>query len=312
MPLDALIPVVIAHRGASGYVPEHTLVAKGMAHAMGADFLEQDVVATKDHQPIVMHDVHLDTVSDVAQRFPDRKRSDGRFYAIDFTLAEIKQLSLHERRNLSSGKPVFPKRYAGTLANFQIPTLAEEIDFIQSLNQSSGRTAGIYPEIKAPAWHRQQGCDLSAIVLKTLSQFGYQRKQDLCYLQCFDEFEVRRIRDELKYQGLLIQLIGSGHDEVSGTDYNRLKSPAGLADLRDTADGIGPNLNDIVRWDSQGKVTLTELVEHAHDQRLAVHPWTVREDALPKHCPSLHALIQALATAKIDGVFADQPDKVNP
>ena len=90
-------PIVIAHRGASGYLPEHTLAAKAVAHAQGADFIEQDVVLTRDDQPIVLHDVHLDTVTDVAQVFPGRKRGDGRYYAIDFTLEEIQRLRVTER-----------------------------------------------------------------------------------------------------------------------------------------------------------------------------------------------------------------------
>ena len=96
-------PIVIAHRGASGYLPEHTLAAKAMAHAMGADFLEQDVVLTADGVPIVLHDIYLEATTDVEQRFPDRSRPDGRFYAIDFTLAEIRTLSAHERTTRSRG-----------------------------------------------------------------------------------------------------------------------------------------------------------------------------------------------------------------
>ncbi|MEW6710741.1 MAG: glycerophosphodiester phosphodiesterase family protein, partial [Candidatus Riflebacteria bacterium] len=94
---QALKPINIAHRGASGYLPEHTLPAKALAHGMGADYIEQDLVLTKDGHPIVVHDIHLDTVTDVATRFPERKRDDGRFYAIDFTLAEIKTLKVTER-----------------------------------------------------------------------------------------------------------------------------------------------------------------------------------------------------------------------
>ena len=86
--------IVIAHRGASGYLPEHTLAAKAMAHGMDVDYIEQDVVLTKDGVPVVLHDHYLDTVTDVAKQYPDRKRSDGRYYAIDFTLQEIKSLVL--------------------------------------------------------------------------------------------------------------------------------------------------------------------------------------------------------------------------
>ena len=104
-------PLVIAHRGASGYLPEHTLAAKAMAHGQGADFIEQDLVLTKDNVPVVLHDVHIDTVTDVAKVFPERKRADGRFYALDFTVAELKRLRLSERFNAKTGARVFPGRF---------------------------------------------------------------------------------------------------------------------------------------------------------------------------------------------------------
>ena len=146
-------PIVIAHRGACGYVPEHTLEAASMAHAMQVDFIEQDVVLSKDNIPVVLHDIHLDTVTDVAQKFPGRARSDGRFYAIDFALDEIKQLFVHERISLKTGKAVFPNRFDASKALFRVPTLEEEIELIKGLNAATGRDIGIYVEIKKPAWH---------------------------------------------------------------------------------------------------------------------------------------------------------------
>lgn len=92
MAAEVKVPIVIAHRGASGYLPEHTLAAKALAHAQGADYLEQDLVLSKDGVPVVLHDIHVDAVTDVAEKFPTRKRADGRYYAIDFTVAELKQL----------------------------------------------------------------------------------------------------------------------------------------------------------------------------------------------------------------------------
>ena len=310
MTTSAARPIVIAHRGASGYVPEHTLVAKGIAHAMGADFLEQDVVATKDHHPVVLHDTHLDTVTNVARRFPGRSRPDGRYYAIDFTLAELKTLDVVERFDRRSGRNVFPGRYSGGAGGFQICTLDEEIRFIQNLNRTTKRDAGIYPEIKQPSWHREEGCDLSKIVLESLNRFGYREQNDNCYLQCFDEFEVRRIREELSYQGRLIQLVGDGHDARSGTDYSRMKTPEGLADLAKVVDGIGPNLAAIVRWDDSETASVTDLVTDAHRFGLAVHPWTVRADDLPKGCATLEQLIDTLRQEKVDGLFSDHPDQV--
>ena len=99
--------IVIAHRGASGYLPEHTLPAIAMAHGQGADYLEQDLVLSKDGVPMVLHDIHIDTVSDVAKRFPDRRRADGRYYALDFTVAELKQLAVSERFDPKTGAAVF-------------------------------------------------------------------------------------------------------------------------------------------------------------------------------------------------------------
>ena len=302
--------LIIAHRGASGYVPEHTLIAKAMAHAMGADYLEQDLVATKDGQAVVLHDVHIDTVTNVADRFPTRRRDDGRFYAIDFTVKELRSLRVFERFDHQTGKAVFPRRYPKGEGDFRITTFDEEIRFIQNINQTTGRIAGVYPEIKQPAWHREQGCDLSAIVLKSLHRYGYSQPDSRCYLQCFDEFEVQRIRSELGYVGKLIQLIGRGHDELSGTDYNRLRTPEGLAALHGVVNGIGPAMDLVLSWDESGGAVKTDLVEEAHRFDMEVHPWTVRADQLPARCPSLDALMSALRSTRVDGVFTDHPDRV--
>ena len=148
---------VIAHRGACGYLPEHTLEAKAYAHALGADYIEQDIVATRDDELIVMHDIHLDRVTNVAERYPDRGREDGRFYVRDFDLEEIRSLVAWERRAADGVTAVFPNRFPTGVGAFRVPTLREEIKFIQGLNHSTGRQVGIYPEIKRPQWHRDEG-----------------------------------------------------------------------------------------------------------------------------------------------------------
>jgi glycerophosphoryl diester phosphodiesterase len=147
-------PIVIAHRGASGYLPEHTLEAVAAAHAQGADYIEQDVVLSKDLVPVVLHDVEVDAVTDVARKFADRKRPDGRYYAIDFTLAELKALEVNERVDVRSGRPAIPGRFPLGKGTFRIPTLDEELDLIAGMNASTGRRAGVYLEIKSPSWHR--------------------------------------------------------------------------------------------------------------------------------------------------------------
>ena len=296
--------IVIAHRGASGYLPEHTLEAVAVAHAMGADYLEQDVVLTRDGVPIVLHDIHLETVTDVASRFPERKREDGRYYAIDFTLAEVKQLRVHERTSLGSGQPVFPGRFPLGAASFAIPTLEEELQLVRGLNKSTGREAGVYPEIKEPAWHRKQGRDISPIVLELLARYGYKTKADRVYLQCFDFDEVRRIRGELGYRGRLVQLIGDT------PDFNRLRTPAGLKEVARVADGIGPPLQQVISGRTAEGHQVTDLVRDAHAAGLVVHAYTFRADALPDFAASMEELLRAFFdVAQVDGVFADQPDR---
>ena len=132
-------PLVIAHRGASGYLPEHTLEAKAVAHAQEADFVEQDVVLSRDDVPVVLHDLYLDAVSDVAEVYPGRSRDDGRFYALDFTLAELRRLRLSERLDPRTGRQLHPGRFPAGTGRFQIVTLAEELEFLAGLDRSTGQ-----------------------------------------------------------------------------------------------------------------------------------------------------------------------------
>lgn len=299
--------IVIAHRGASGYLPEHTLPAIAMAHAMGADYLEQDVVLSKDDVPVVLHDIHIDTVTDVAKRFPARKREDGRFYAIDFAVAELKQLNASERFDPRTGIAVFPKRFPVGKGSFQIPTLEEELQLIQGLNTSTGREAGVYPEVKEPAWHRAQGRDISKVVLDLLSRYGYRTKADQVFVQCFDDAEVKRIRTELGYKGHLVQLIEGSRPLLD--EHARLRTPAGLAEIAKVADGIGPALPDVITRGAGGALVPTTLVRDAHAAGLVVHPYTFRADALPAGVASLDDLLRvAVVDIGIDGFFTDHPD----
>lgn len=287
-------PVVIAHRGASGYLPEHTLEAKAMAHAMGADFIEQDVVLTSDDVPVVMHDIHLDTISDVAQRYPGRHRADGRWYALDFTLAEIRQLRASERFSEKTGKQVYPMRFPKGASTFQIPTLEEELQLIAGLNHSTGRKAGIYTEIKQPKWHRDEGHDISAIVLPILRRHGYATKEDACFLQCFEFEEVKRIRTELGWQGRLVFLMGSFK---KGAKVEKEKPS--LTQIAAVADGIGPAIS----------ADMARVAAEAHAAGLLVHPYTLRIDDLPKWAGSPDALMKLLiGDARVDGLFTDFPD----
>ena len=303
-------PIVIAHRGASGYLPEHTLPAKAYAHAIGVDFLEQDVVLTRDDVPIVLHDIHLDTVSDVATTFPGRQREDGRFYAIDFTWDEVQQLHACERFNAKTLKAVFPTRFPIGPPSFAIPSFEQELNFIAGLNASTGRNVGIYSEIKQPAFHRQAGKDISRIVLETIEKTGWASDKNLIYVQCFEAPETRRLREELGCQLPLIQLL-------DGDPWDDLVKPGRVADLdqalqqvREYADGIGPSLSQLLlARDPDGFLRTSPLVEAAHKLELKVHPWTIRRDALPKEVDSLDSLHEVLfKQLGVDGAFSDFPD----
>jgi glycerophosphoryl diester phosphodiesterase len=302
--------LIIAHRGACGYLPEHTLEAKAFAYALGADYLEQDVVATRDNKLVVLHDIHLDRVTNVAARFPDRKRTDGRFYARDFDLAEIKSLNVWERRKVDGKTPVFPKRFPTGLGNFQVPTLQEEIALVQGLNRSTGRDIGIYPEIKRPAWHRDDGVDLSALVLQALDESGYKSRDDKVYLQCFDAMEVRRIREDLGCKLKMVQLIDADSSGESGPDYEALMTAAGLAQLAEIVQGVGPWIGHLIRMaDIDGHPVSTGLVSAAHAAGLQVHPFTFRADQLAPGFETLTEMVRWFVDElKIDGLFTDFTD----
>jgi len=303
--------LVIAHRGASGYLPEHTLEAKALAYGMGADYLEQDVVATRDDELVVIHDIHLDRVSNVAEKFPQRKRDDGRYYVRDFDLAEIRTLRAWERRNDDGISPVFPKRFPTGQGTFKIPTLREEIKLVQGLNKSTGRSVGIYVEIKRPAWHKAEGVDISPILLQLLDDVGYRTRQDKIYVQCFDPDEVRRIRHELDCELKLTQLMDNSEWGDYFPEHDFLLTPEGLEQLKKTVDGIGPWLGYVVGMaEVDGRLVSTGLVSNAHAAGLQVHPWTFRADQLAPGFDSLQEMIRWFVDElAIDGVFTDFPDR---
>jgi len=304
--------LVIAHRGASGYLPEHTLEAKAMAYAMGADYIEQDVVMTKDDQLIVLHDITLDRTTDVDELYPDRIRADGRFYAIDFTLAEIKRLSASEGFRIIDGEKEqgFPARFPMGTSTFRVPTLQEEIELIQGLNKSTGKNVGIYPEIKSPEFHRDAGKDISTAVVKVLKEYGYTSKQDRIFLQTFSFGELKIIHEEvLPAAGIDLKLVML----LSNTeDYPWMFQDGGMETLAAMADGVGPAHPMVVAGDSiKGNIKVTGLVAAAHEAGMQVHPYTYRKDKgqVPPYANSYDDLLEIhFFNAEIDGVFTDFPD----
>ncbi len=303
--------LVIAHRGASGYLPEHTLAAKTLAFEMGADYLEQDIVASRDDELLVLHDVHLDRVSDVALKFPDRHRDDGRYYARDFDLEEIKQLNAWERMN-ADGTAVYPDRYPARSGDFRINTLAEELELVGSLNRQHDRNAGVYPEIKRPAWHKSEGVDIAPLLLEQLQAAGYEGREDPVFVQCFDAEEVRRLKHDLQCPYRLIQLIGDNSWGEAPTDYDALRSADGIAGVADVADGIGPHLSHLAELETvDGVPVVSALAGLAGEAGLLMHPYTFRADDVPPGFAGFDDLVQFFVRdVGVDGLFTDFPDRV--
>jgi glycerophosphoryl diester phosphodiesterase len=296
-------PIVIAHRGASGYLPEHTLAAKALAHGMGADFLEQDVVATRDSQLVVLHDLYLDNVSDVARRFPGRHRGDGRHYVVDFDLAELRTLTIFERRASGTAVAKYASRFPADVGLFGVATLAEELRLVRGLNRSTGRSAGIYPEIKEPTWHRRHGIDLAKLLVAELRAFGYSSAEDAAFVQCFDTAELARLKQELGCQLRLIQLVAPDAESA------HLLTPAGLRGVASYAYGLGPHYSQLVEEDGPRRPAPSALTRLAHDAGLRLHAYTFRRDDLPGYARTLEELLEFfIGEVGVDGVFCDHPD----
>lgn len=300
---------IIAHRGASAYLPEHSMAAKLMAYGMGADYLEQDIVASRDGELLVLHDIYLDFVSDVAARFPDRARADGHYYCIDFDLDEIRSLRCGERIDPATGEAVYPSRFPPGVGDFRVSTLDEEIRVVRALNRATGRQVGIYPEIKDPAWHRENGVELGDRLLAVLEGHGYLKKNQRIFIQCYDYKELIRVREKAGPAVPTIQLIGS-------RDLEGISPPETGERLREIAayaTGIGPSLSLVYLGPGPGGAPrLSTLVGAAHDVGLVVHPYTFRADALPPGIGDFEALIGLFVERLgVDGLFTDFPDRVS-
>jgi glycerophosphoryl diester phosphodiesterase len=265
--------LVIAHRGASGYLPEHTLEAYALAYAQGADLIEPDVVLSRDGVLVCNHDIHMGQTTDVAERFPDRRRADGRYYFIDFTVAELKTLAVKGRNDAAE-------------PGYQIPTLAEMLAMISRLNERSGRAVGTIPEPKSPAWHREQGQPIEAKLLEQYAALGYTRRTDPAIVQCFELDSLRRMRNELKSDLRLVYLLGQSPDDRT------------LDELATFADGIGPAAK-LIENDGQS-IANNSLVRRAHERRLKVYPYTFGTDEASTR--------RFFWIYGVDGLFSDFPD----
>jgi glycerophosphoryl diester phosphodiesterase len=257
-------PLVIGHRGAAGYLPDHTLEGYALAIERGADYIEPDLVATKDGHLIARHEPNITGTTDVATRpeFTNRRRLKANntavsvdgvleegWFAFDFTLAEIKTLRaiqpLGERSPLFNGK-------------FQIPTLDEVIKLAKRKTRESGRTIGVYPETKHPTFHAQRGLALEDRLLAVLSRHGWNHRKAPVFIQSFETANLKYLRS--KTQVKLVQLVDADDIAADGTItyappfdkpydwvvsgraglFADLVTPSGLAEVRTYADGIGP------------------------------------------------------------------------
>jgi glycerophosphoryl diester phosphodiesterase len=325
-------PIVIAHRGASGYRPEHTLASYQLAMEMGADFVEPDLVSTADGVLVCRHENEISGTTDVSQRaeFLDRrtmKEIDGvpvtGWFTEDFTFQELRTLWAIERL------PELRPDAAHFDGRFDVPTLDELIALVQRESTARGRTIGIYPETKHPSYFRSIGLALEEPLLAALQRAGWTERDAPVYIQSFETENLRMLRGMTKVR--LIQLLeatGQPYDFTRGGDprtYPDLATPAGLAEIAGYADGIGPSKALLIPRDADGRLAApAPLVADAHAAGLAVHPWTFRcenvflpadfqaGDPTAPDFLRLHgdadAELAAFFAAGVDGVFADFPD----
>ena len=318
--LDGQPPIVIAHRGASGERPEHTIAAYRLAIEQGADFIEPDLVLTKDGVLVARHENEISETTDVADRpeFAERKTTktiDGGkatgWFTEDFTLAELKTLRARER---------LPKlRSTDYDDQFEIPTFEEILTILTEVNRGREKPVGIYPETKHPSYFASIGLPHEAPLLALLDRFGYRGRNAPVYIQ---SFEVRNLMDLRAKSDLpLIQLLDAegGPPDMPETSYAAMTSPAGLKSVASYADGIGPNKAMVIPRGALGSLAEpTSLVRDAHAAGLKVHPWTFRRENYflplgdkggvnPAGHGDLGAEIAAYLRTGIDGLFSDNP-----
>jgi glycerophosphoryl diester phosphodiesterase len=306
-------PLIIAHRGASGERPEHTLLSYRLAIAEGADFIEPDLVVTKDGQFVARHENEIAGTTDVANRpeFAGRKTTkviDGQsitgWFTEDFTLAEIKTLRARERLPaMRPGSAKFDGREP-------VPTYQEVIDLAKAETRRLGRTIGVYPEMKHPSYFAGVGLALEPRLADALKANGLNSSTAPVFVQCF-EVEPLKIIGKLT-RARRVMLVGQGAAPVD------VKSASGIKAIAAFAEGMGPEWPLVIPTGDGGLGPATSLVADAHAAGLAVHPWTVRAEnaflppklrrgTAPGDHGDVDAVYKALFAAGVDGLFSDFP-----
>jgi glycerophosphoryl diester phosphodiesterase len=315
--LDGAMPLIIGHRGASGYLPEHTLASYQKAIDLGADFIEPDLVVTKDGELVARHEPNITATTDVSARpeFASRKTTrkvDGinetGWFVTDFTLAELRTLR---------AKQPNPARDASFNGQFQIPTFREILDLAKSESARTGRTIGVYPETKHPTYHVDAGLPIEPRLLAMLAQYGYTHKSSPVIIQSFEAANLKALRKLTQVR--LVQLVDADDVDSKGNvtlvapfdkpydfavakdarTFPDLLTPKGLAEVKTYADGIGPwkpylasaahvmgpdgkprDLNGDGKISDADRVALppTDVVKNAHAAGLFVHAYTFRSE----------------------------------
>lgn len=313
-------PIVIAHRGASGERPEHTLGSYALAIDQGADFIEPDLVSTKDGVLVARHENEISETTDVAAHpeFADRKTTktiDGQsltgWFTEDFTLAELKTLRAKER--LPQLRPA-NTAYDG---RWDVPTLEEIIALVKQREQETGRRIGLYPETKHPSHFRALGLPIEERLVATLAKAGYDGADDPVFIQSFEVDNLKRLNAMTALP--LIQLMAStaGPPDQPGMTYAAMSTLKGLAEIALYADGVGLEKAMVIPRTADGKLAApTSIVKDAHTAGLKVHVWTFRRENYflpaefktgesPVATGNVSAEIKAFLATGIDGLFSD-------
>jgi glycerophosphoryl diester phosphodiesterase len=306
-------PIVIAHRGASGHRPEHTLAAYELGARQGADYIEPDLVSTRDGHLVARHENDISGTTDVANRpeFAERRATktiDGAtttgWFVEDFTLDEVKTLRATERL------PALRPHNTEHDGRHEIPTFQEVIDLAARLSEELERPVGIYPETKHPTYHRSIGLPVEPALIDALRRAGLDREQANVFVQSFEVDNLKALRGELSVP--LVQLIGTNAPELA--------TAAGLRRMAEYADAVGPAKVHIVPRDAAGaSQPPTRFVDDAHAAGLLVHPYTFRRENTflpaelragddPAAPGDLMAELRQFFALGVDGVFSDFPD----
>jgi glycerophosphoryl diester phosphodiesterase len=316
-------PVVIAHRGASGERPEHTLEAYGLAIDEGADFIEPDLVMTRDGHMVARHENEISGTTDVAQHpeFASRRTTktiDGHevtgWFTEDFTLAELKTLRARER--MPQLRPDNARAYDG---KFTIPTLDEILALVAEQDKKRGRRIGLYPEIKHSTYFSKLGLAMERPLVAALAQAGYTKATDPVIIQSFEVGNLKALHGMTKLR--LVQLVASegGPADQPALSYKAMVTPAGLRTVATYARALGPEKPLILPRDATGRsLAPTSLVHDAHAAGLIVHPWTFRSEnyflpaelrkgASPAEHGDAAAEYRQFFALGVDGLFSEFP-----